>query len=285
MQISRASIVRGVVGLSATKVTVTDRQGGVVVPQMTPRWRESVLGTVLTSLAVAAAVGAYVMAALAGRAYGPGRTRLLLLGAVLTGLTIVLGGAQQYRTERRRRTAEQVAIDVEAELILTLNGALAPITNYLGEMADATTTTERAAVAGRLAQAVVDAAVRLTADGSRSSFYRLDEDWEGLTRQVWGGRSMQPRPTFTSGTRDGDAVLEIVRAGDFVLIDEVVASPMVTASIGAGYVSVVAVAVTAGSRPLGLLTVDAAHTGDLDESDVELLRVLANLLGAGLAQV
>lgn len=257
----------------------------VPVPQSSPRWRNHALGVALTVLAVVSAVGAYVLSAQAGRAFGPDRTRLLVLGAVLTGLTIALGGAQQYRTQRRRRTAEQVAVEVEAELILTLNGALAPITNYLGEMADASTETERSTVAGRLSQAVVDAAVRLTVEGSRSSFYRLDEDWKGLTREVWGGRSMQPRPAFAAGTPDGDAVLGLVRAGDFVLIDDVVASPMVAPTAGAGYASVVAVAVTAGSRPLGLLTVDVPRTGDLDEPDVELVRVLANLLGAGLAQV
>lgn len=248
-------------------------------------WRTRGVGVVLTVLAVASAVGAYVLSAQAGRASASDRTSLLVLGAALTGVTIMLGGLQQHRTQRSRRTAEQVAIDAEAELILTLNGALAPITNYLGEMADASTEAERATVAGQLSQAVVDAAVRLTAEGSRSAFYRLDDDWSGLTREVWGGRSMQPRPVFVAGTPDGEAVLGVVRAGDFVFVDDVVASPMVTPTSGAGYASVIAVAVTAGSRPLGLLTVDVPHAGDLGEPDVELVRVLANLLGAGLAQV
>jgi hypothetical protein len=34
-----------------------------------------------------------------------------------------------------------------------------------------------------------------------------------------------------------------------------------------------------------MLTLDAPVAGELDQSDVELMRVLANLLGAGLAQV
>jgi hypothetical protein len=239
----------------------------------------------LTAAAIAAAAGAYLTSAASGDARGRAHLALLVLGAVLAGATVLIGALQQRRTQRLLRTAEQVAVDAEAELMLTLNGALAPITNYLGDMADQRTSDGRATVAGQLSQAVVDAAVRLTADGSRSAFYQLDEDWQGLTRETWGGRSAQPRGSFSAGTPDGDAVLDLVRAGDYVVIDDVAASPMVTPSPGAGYRTVVAVAVTAGSLPLGMLTVDAPHVGDLGAIDVELVRVLANLLGAGLAQV
>jgi hypothetical protein len=246
---------------------------------------EQLKSTLLTAGAVAAAVAAYVTSAASGDAQGRMQTALLVVGAVLAGLTVLLGALEKRRAQRRLATAEQVAVEAEAGLMLTLNGALAPITNYLGDMADQRTADGRATVAGQLSQAVVDAAVRLTADGARSAFYQLDEDWQGLTREVWGGRSSQPRGAFIAGTPDGDAVLDVVRAGDYVVIDDVEASPMVTPSAGAGYRTVVAVAVTAGSLPLGLLTVDAPRVGDLGPTDVELLRVLANLLGAGLAQV
>lgn len=249
------------------------------------RFPERVRGGLLTGGAIAAATAAYVTSAASGDAHGSAHTALLAVGAVLAGTTVLLGALQQRRTQRRLSTAEQVAVEAEAGLMLTLNGALAPITNYLGDMADQRSADGRATVAGQLSQAVVDAAVRLTAQGSRSAFYRLDDDWRGLTRETWGGRSAQPRGSFVAGTPDGDAVLDVVRAGDYVVIDDITASPMVTPSPGAGYRTVVAVAVTAGSLPLGLLTVDAPQVGDLGLLDVELVRVLANLLGAGLAQV
>jgi hypothetical protein len=247
--------------------------------------RQRVLWIVLSAGAVVAAVATFLLSAQAGQSSGSTRTWLLTLGAASTATTIVLGALQHRLTDRRRRTAEQVALEAEEELALTLNGALAPITNYLGEMADAVDESARDHVAGQLSQAVVEAVVKLSPEGSRSAFYRLDEDWQGLTREVWGGRSSQPRGAFVAGTPDGDAVLDLVRAGDYVVVDDVEASPMVTPSPGAGYRTVVAVAVTAGSLPLGLLTVDAPRPGDLGPTDVELLRVLANLLGAGLAQV
>jgi hypothetical protein len=265
--------------VTSVTVAVPDQRAGRALR------RQRRLSIALSAGAVVAAVATFLLSAQAGQSSGGARTWWLSLGAASTAATIVLGAVQHRLTDRRRRTAEQVALEAEEELSLTLNGALAPITNYLGEMADAVDESARDHVAGQLSQAVVEAVVKLSTDGSRSAFYRLDDNWRGLSREVWSGRPSQPRPFFTAGTPDGDAVLDLVRSGDFVIVDDVESSPMVTPSPGAGYRTVAAVAVTAGSWPLGMLTVDAPVPGSLDQSDVELLRVLANLLGAGLAQV
>lgn len=248
-------------------------------------WVESHLfGALLVSAAVAAAVGAYLVNSALGPAAGSHRRYLLLLGGGLTGATILLGAAQQYRTNRRLHNAEQVAVEAEEDLTLTLNAALAPITNYLGEMADATDDGTRQLIAGQLLQAVVDAAVTLTAVGARSAFYALDSSGCALNRMVYAGRPVLPRPTFTAGTPDGDFVLDLVDRGDLVFVDDVAAHPVVTPSSPGSYGTVIAVAVTAGANKLGMLTVDAPEPGDLTANDVELVRVLANLLGSGLAQ-
>ena len=251
------------------------------VEELPPNWRDRLL----TPAAVLAAVGAYLFAAAAGDADGAVRAALLGLGGAATAATIVVGAVARRRSESRQREAEQVAVDAAEELTLTLNGALAPITSYLGELAAAPSWELRLAVAGQLRQAVVDAAVRLTAEDTRSTFYALDEDGCALVRVAYAGRSTIPRFRFRAGTPDGDAVLDLVRRGDFVFVDDVEASPMVTPSHPGDYRSVLAVAVTAGPRRLGMLTVDAARRGDLSPSDVELVRVLGNLLGAGLGQV
>lgn len=239
----------------------------------------------LTTLAVVAAMATFVVSAQAGLSTGSARALLLTVGAMLAGLAVLANLLQQHRFRRQRQSLEQVAIDAEAALTLTINGVFAPITSYLGELAGTTTDADRAHVAGQVCQAVVDAAVTLTAPEARSAFYRLDRDGLGLTRESWGGRSTQPRQRFGAGTPDGDAVLDVVRQGDFVFVDDVTVSPMVTPTAGSGYRTVVAVAVTAGQLPLGLLTVDAPQVGDLTEDDVELVRVLANLLGAAQGQL
>ncbi|MEP6462433.1 MAG: GAF domain-containing protein [Frankiaceae bacterium] len=246
-------------------------------------WLEShVLGALLIVGAVTAGVGAYLVnSSLAGA--GSRRRLLLLLGGALTAATILLAAAQQYRTSQRLKTAEEVAVEAEEELTLTLNAALAPITDYLAGMADAIENTARQVIVGQLLQAVVDAAVRLTAPGARSAFYALDPAGQSLQRVAYAGRAAQPRSEFTFGTPDGDFVLDLVDRGDLVFIDDVDAHPLVTPS-APGYCTVIAVAVTAGDRRLGMLTVDAPETGDLTSTHVELIRVLANLLGSGLAQ-
>lgn len=243
------------------------------------RW----LGGLLNVGAVAAAVGAYLFSAGAGRASGAERTQLLVTGAVLAGAVVALGAAKQLRDARRIRTAADIAVAAEEELSVTLNGALAPITSYLGEMADAYGPPV-GIIAGQLRQAVVDAVVRLTGEGTRSAFYALDERGDRLVREVYAGRATLPRLEFVAGSPDGDAVLDLVRRADLVFVPDVLVDPMVIPSTAGAYRTVIAVAVTAGSRRLGMLTVDSPQPGDLSATDVELVRVLANLLASGLAQ-
>ena len=168
-------------------------------------------------------------------------------------------------------------------LTLTLNGALAPITSYLGELAATEDSATRAAIAGQLRQAVVDAVVTLTVAGARSAFYLGDPAQGTLVRAVYAGRSTLPRERFERGTPDGDFVLELVADGELLFVDDVQAHPVVTPNTQ-GYAAVISVAVTAGSRRFGMLTVDAPQVGQFTQTDVELVRVLANLLGSGQAQ-
>ena len=241
-------------------------------------------GVVLNVAAVLAAIGAYVLSAQAGDAAGRDRVWLLVAGGACVALTVLAGAAKQLRDAWRVRSAEQVAVDAEEELGTALNGAFAPITGYLGELADATSPTGRAIIAGKIRQAVVDAAVSLTVPGARSAFYRRSASGDRLTRDSYAGRSMLPRFSFVAGTPDGDTVLDLVERGDLVFIEDVEADPMITPSAPGTYRSVIAVAVTAGRQRIGMLTVDAPEVGELTVTDVEMVRVLANLLGSGLAQ-
>jgi hypothetical protein len=243
-----------------------------------------VRGAVLTGAAIAAAAAAYVLSAQAGVSDGGRRTVLLAVGASLTGAVLLFQLLRARRDARRVATAAQIAVEAEEELGTALTGAFAPITGYLGEMAAARGRTRRAVIAGKLRQAVVEAGVLLTADDSRSAFYRSDPGGTLLTREAYAGRAALPRLEFRAGTRDGDTVLDLVRRGDLVFVEDCDVDPMITPTTPGTYRTVVAVAVTAGPLPLGLLTVDAPRVGDLSGTDVELVRVLANLLGAGLAQ-
>jgi hypothetical protein len=244
------------------------------------RW----MGALLNLFTVVAAAGAYLLSAQAGESTGATRRRLLVAGALLAASVVGAGVLKQLRDARRIRTAEQIAVDAQEELGTTLNGALAPITSYLGELATAPGPTARDTIAGELRHAVVEATVRLTHPESRAAFYQLDSSGERLLRQVYAGRATPPRSEFVAGTADGDSVLDLVMRGDLVFIEDVEVDAMVIPTTPGSYGTVIAVAVTAGPVRLGMLTVDAPEVGDLTHSDIELVRVLANLLGSGLAQ-
>lgn len=237
----------------------------------------------LTALAAVAAVAAFLCGNFAGKATGTERGLLLLAGASAAATGVVSSWLQRRRDAAKVRTATQIAEEAQEEFGLTLNGALAPLTSYLGEMAVAATSADRQAVGGRLAQAAVDAAVRVTTPSARSAFYRLDDPGTALHREAFAGRPAPPRPLFRSGTPDGTFVLDLVRSGDIVVVEDVEVHPLVTPSQRSGYRTVIAAAVGAGPERIGLLTVDAPEVGDLGGTDIEVVRVLANLLGAGLA--
>jgi hypothetical protein len=247
---------------------------------VTVRWlREHWLSVVLRGGAALATVGAFVVGVEVGTSAGSRRTRLLVLGATLTFASVALAAFEGWRRDRARRTALQVALDAEESLMLTLNGALAPLTSYLGELATTGNRAERRELAGQIRQAVVDAAVTLTGPGTRSAFY---EPGPGgvLERAVYAGRATPPRDEYLPGTLGGDFVLDLVDRGDLVFVEDVAGHPLLDPQ----YASVIAVAVGAGPDRFGLLTVDAAAAGGLTQTDVELVRVLGNLLGCGLAQ-
>lgn len=237
----------------------------------------------LNVLAVLSAGGSYVLAALASDS-GDGRAWLLVTGGLLAAIVVACGTLRQRQDARRIETAEQVANEAQEALTTALNGALAPITSYLGDIADVDDPAEMATVAGKLRQAVVAAAVLLNPPAARSAFYAYDEDTQQLYLEAYAGRASPPRVAFVAGTSDGDSVLDLVEHGDLVFVDDVTADPLVTPTTPGEYNTVIAAAVTAGGRRLGMLTVDAPHTGELSAADSELMRVLASLLGAGVAR-
>jgi hypothetical protein len=250
---------------------------------VTVRWlRGHWLSLVLRGGAALATVGAFVVGVEVGTSSGRRRALLLALGAALTFASVALAAFEGWRRDRARRTALQVALDAEESLMLTLNGALAPLTSYLGELAATANRAARRELAGQIRQAVVDAAVTLTGPESRSAFYEPG-DGGVLERAVYAGRGTPPRAVYAPGTIGGDFVLDLVDRGELVFVEDVAGHPLVDPGMPE-FASVVAVAVAAGDGRFGLLTVDAPSGGHLTQTDVELVRVLGNLLGCGLAQ-
>ncbi|CAN5194541.1 hypothetical protein BH20ACT9_BH20ACT9_14680 [soil metagenome] len=225
-------------------------------------------------LEVAAVVGGYVAAALAGPA-ARWRLALLVAGAACVAVPVYLKSRRELAAQRARWSAEQLAIEYEARLAATLGDVVTPIASLLGSLGDAAPR-ERAIVAAQLTQAVVDAAARLCGGGrTRSVYYTLSGD--ALVPTAWTGRADRPTRVFRRGhDAAGDVAHGLVERRDSLLVADV-------GDQTGEYRAFLSVAVFADGRAFGLLTVDAPDAGGLDETDLMVTRALAHLLGAGLA--
>ena len=87
------------------------------------------------------------------------------------------------------------------------------------------------------------------------------------------------------GDRRGQEALLLVRFHDYLLVDDVRGDELPRGAEprpGAGYRSFISVAVFCAEENLGMLSVDAPEPHAFDETDLNVMRALAQLLGAGL---
>ncbi len=85
--------------------------------------------------------------------------------------------------------------------------------------------------------------------------------------------------------RRGQEALLLVRFHDFLLVDDVRAETLPRGAEprpGASYRSFISVAVFCAEEDLGMLSVDAPEPYAFDETDLNVMRAMAQLLGAGL---
>ena len=188
----------------------------------------------------------------------------------------------------RARSAEaaRLAIDAEARLRLALGDVVTPIADVLGLIGGAGTDEERSGLTGRLGQLVVDSTVNLaSAERARAVFFEIDGV---MLPGPWSGRSEAPVTAFADDPADerGTEAFKLVRDRTFLAVDDLDAEVLpvgVRKRPGAPYRSFIGVAVYADAWDFGMLTVDATEPGAFDDSDVDVARALAHLLGAGLA--
>lgn len=237
----------------------------------------------LTLAALMAAGAAPVLGIQAGASSGTARLVLLACTGLAAALGVGIATLQRLEAQGRRQEAEEAADEAREDFALALGGSLGPTADYLGQLAVAETETDRQALLGQLLQAALVAAVTVGPPGSRSCLYLLDPAGTALLRRAWAGRSGAPRPRFASDTVDGELALDLVRRGEVLLVADVGAHPHMNPTRVGAYDCVLAVTVRAGGRHHGLLTLDAPGAGSLTSTELELVSVLANLLGAGLA--
>ncbi len=244
------------------------------------------LRSFIVAEAVAVLLGYIVSTLREGAPATPFQWLLVLVGTVAVAVPFAIKSRRELRQEAATRSAETLAIDMDARLRLIVGDVTAPIAEVVGRVHQARTAPERSSLGGQLQQLVVEAAANLCdGDRTRACFFQL-ADGE-MAPVAWTGRSARPITVFTDGEGDrrGQEALLLVRFHDFLMVDDILSEPLppgVDARPGAEYRSFISVAVFCGEQNFGMLTVDAPEPSAFDETDLNVMRALAQLLGAGL---
>jgi hypothetical protein len=206
---------------------------------------------------------------------------LLLVAAVLFASPAIFASYREHRKGQAARSAEELAVEYRLRLGLALGEAVIPIGDLLGRIVYADPE-ERDRLRGQLCQRVVDASAALaTAGGTRAVFFAL----EGRTLRVaaWAGRPEPPVGALVRGAAGGAAAFGLMEGRDRVLVPDIADAEAIDLGLGGNYATYLGVAVYAGTKSFGILSVDAPAPEVLTESDLDVAAALAQMLGPGLA--
>jgi hypothetical protein len=248
--------------------------------------RRSRLRTYLAVEAGAIALGYGVAVLRDGAPATAGRWGLAAAGAVAVAVPLWIKSRRELRQEAETRSAETLAIETDAKLRLVVGDVVTPIAEVVGRVHQVSGKGERESLRGQLKQLVVEAAASLC-DGerARATFFQLERGQ--MRAAAWFGRGDQPTTVFTDDPEDrrGQEALLLVRFHDYLLVEDVRADELPRGAEprpGASYRSFISVSVFCGDQDLGMLSVDAPEPHAFDETDLNVMRAMAQLLGAGL---
>ena len=244
------------------------------------------LRTLLVVEAAAVVLGYAVAVLREGAPVTGGDWALVAAGAVAVAVPLWVKSRRELRQEAETRSAETLAIETDAKLRLVVGDVVTPIAEVVGRVHQTSGKAERESLRGQLKQLVVEAVANLC-DGERARavFFQLERG--EMRAAAWFGRGDPPTTVFTDnpGDRRGQEALLLVRFHDYLLVDDVRAEALPRGAEprpGASYRSFISVSVFCGEQNLGMLSVDAPEPHAFDDTDLNVMRAMAQLLGAGL---
>jgi hypothetical protein len=141
---------------------------------------------------------------------------------------------------------------------------------------------ERAGLQGQLRQRIVDATAALARpERARAVFFALEA--RRLHAVAWAGRPEPPQNVLARGDRGGEIAHRLLEGHERLLVPDTYDRKAEDLGLGGGYGTLLSVAVYAGRKNFGILSVDAPEPRTLDEIDVDIAAALAQTLGAGMA--
>ena len=259
--------------------------GGGVLGEPLGR-RRSRLRTYQLIEAAAVALGYGVVVLREGAPGDGGSWALVVAGAVAVAVPLWVKSRRELRQEAEARSAETLAIETDARLRLIVGDVVTPIAEVVGRVHQTAGKGERESLRGQLKQLVVEAVASLC-DGPRARAIYFQLERGEMRAAAWFGRGDPPTTVFTDDPDDrrGQEALLLVRFHDYLLIDDVRAEELPRGAEprpGAGYRSFISVSVFCGDQNLGMLSVDAPEPHAFDDTDLNVMRAMAQLLGAGL---
>jgi len=246
------------------------------------------LRSYIVAEAAAVALGYVVTTLREGPPRSLSQWSLVLAGGAAVAVPLYVKSRREIRQDAAARAAEALAIETETKLRLILGDVMTPIVEVVGRVLLAASEADRNSLRGQLKQLVVEAVAHLAGgERTRAIFFQLRG---GVMRpDAWFGRSDPPNTVFTNrhDDRRGQEALLLVHFHDYVMADDLDAEALprgIERRPGAGYRSFISLAVFSDGQDLGMLTVDSPEPHAFDETDLNLMRAMAQLLGAGLAE-
>ncbi|MGA8116377.1 MAG: GAF domain-containing protein [Actinocatenispora sp.] len=230
-------------------------------------------------------MAAFAFGSLTGRLVGWQFWAVLTLAALFTAASVGLPMFAERAASGRAADARQIAERSTQQMRLVVGRVLTPLAYLLGEITDARPrSAELDRLQGQTLQVVLSAATELVeADAVRACFFRIVNGRRRLALGGYYGRAEPGTVEFLAGTPLGNEAFRLMDTDtDGFYPDLTHAAPPGWEIEAHRHRSLVVVPVVTESEQFGILTVDAETCGQLHEQDVELVRLLAELLAAGL---
>jgi putative methionine-R-sulfoxide reductase with GAF domain len=237
-------------------------------------------------LSVCCAVAAFLLGSFAGRSTGWVFWVLTPLAAVATAMSVGLPLLAARSARTAAADAKQVAERAKQQMRLVVGRVLTPLAYLLGEITDARPrSADLERLQGQALQVVLAAATELVdAPGVRACFFRyVSGRPHRLVLSGYYGRAEPGTIAFISGTELGNEAFRLIdRDEDAFYPDLTVHAPPGWDPRAHRHRSLVVVPVATERETFGVLTVDTEEPRQLREQDVEVVRLLGELLAAAL---
>lgn len=200
-----------------------------------------------------------------------------IVGVVLLLISVLIIVAIEWW----RRQTEAGARQEVAQFSVTVTDILAPLVDKVSQLAFVPMEVRRARLNGIVAHASNSILLLLnTADRPRAVVYSVTEAAKELRLEASCGRSDKPGPFRRGDGGRGDAAFAMIERGDHLFARDVKTSPPLGwKGTGKQYRTFISATITCDDQAYGMITVDSGQPDDLTPADVEIVKLIAALLG------